>query len=109
MRTTLAALFVGSLSMPGYKLIANPKYSRIVTDFKKSFAVVEALPCDIALAPHPGMVDFWARVARRDQGDANALIDPTLCRAYAQDARENLGEELTKQRRDAASGNLQRK
>jgi metallo-beta-lactamase class B len=94
--------FVGSLSTPDYKLVANPKYSRIVKDLEKSFTVVEALPCDIALAPHPGMVDFWERVAKRDQGDADALINPTLCRAYAQDARENLAEELTKQRRNAA-------
>ena len=93
--------FIGSLSTPGYKLAANPKHPSIVKDFERSFAVVEALPCEIALAPHPGMVDFWERVAKRDQGDANALIDPTLCRAYAKDAREGFAEKLAKQRRDA--------
>lgn len=55
---------------------------------------VAALPCDIALAPHPGMVDFWARVERRDQGDAGALIDGTVCRAYAEHARRALEGEL---------------
>jgi len=99
---------VGSLSAPDYKLIVNPKYPDIVKDYEHSFAVVEALPCEIALAPHPGMVDFWERIAKRDQGDADALIDPALCRAYAKDARESFADELTKQLRDAALAKQQR-
>ena len=93
---------IGSLSAPDYTLIGNPKYPGIVKDFEHSFAMVAALPCDIALAPHPGMVDFWARVARRKQRDADALIDPTLCHAYANDARESFEAELAKQRSEAA-------
>jgi metallo-beta-lactamase class B len=94
---------VGSLSAPGFKLIGNPKAPNSVKDFEHSFAVVAALPCDIPLAPHPGMVDFWARVDRRDRGDANALVDPAGCRAYAQAARESFEAELAKQRAEAAS------
>lgn len=94
---------VGSLSTPGYKLIGNPKYPNIVQDFERSFAVVAALPCDVPLAPHPGMVNFWARVAEHQQGGANALMDPTGCRAYAIDARKNFDAQLAKQRADAAS------
>ena len=99
---------VGSLSAPNYKLIGNPKYPDIVKDFEYSFGMVAALPCDIALAPHPGMVDFWERVARRNQGDVDALIDPSLCRAYANDAREGFAEELTTQRKDATSAKQRR-
>lgn len=87
---------VGSLSAPGFQLMGNPDYPDAVADFRASFTKVAALPCDIALAPHPGMVDFWARVERRDQGDAGALIDGTLCRAYAEDARRALEEELAR-------------
>lgn len=89
---------VGSLSAPGFKLIGNPKYPNAVDDFEHSLAMVAALPCDIPLAPHPEMVDFWERVAKREQGDANALIDPTGCRAYANEAREAFETQLTKQR-----------
>jgi metallo-beta-lactamase class B len=92
---------VGSLSAPGYQLIGNPRYPNIVSDFEHSFGVVAALPCDIPLAPHPGMVDFWARVAKRKQGDANALIDPTGCRAYAKYARQQFKTQLAKQRASA--------
>lgn len=88
---------IGSLSAPGYTLKGNPRYPDIVRDFDYSFAMIAALPCDIALAPHPGMVDFWERVAMREQGRADALVDGTLCRTYAQAARASFEEELTKQ------------
>jgi hypothetical protein len=38
---------------------------------------ITGLPWDIALGPQPEMVDFRERVAKRDQGDADALVDPT--------------------------------
>ena len=99
---------IGSLSAPDFQLIGNAKYPNAVEDFRTSFAMVAALPCDIALAPHPEMVDFWARVAKRDQGDVNALIDPTLCRTYANDSRETFEAQLAKERVDAASAKKQR-
>jgi metallo-beta-lactamase class B len=92
---------VGSLSAPGYKLIRNPKYPDIIKDFEHSFGVVAQLPCDIPLAPHPGMVNFWARVAKRKQGDTNTLIDPTGCRGYAKKARKKFEAKLARQRADA--------
>lgn len=93
---------VGSLSAPGYHLLRNPKYPDQIADYERSFAKVAALPCDIALAPHPGMVDFWKRVAERDAGHPDALVDNTLCRAYADDARKEFEKELQKQRVVAA-------
>lgn len=92
---------VGSLSAPDYQLVGNPKYPDIVRDYDHSFARVAALPCDIPLAPHPEMVDFWERVVGREQGDADALIDPAGCRAYAQGARANFEAQLAQQRTDA--------
>ena len=89
---------VGSLSAPSFKLIGNPD---LVSEFEHSFAVVAALPCDVPIAPHPGMVDFWARVAKRAQGDANALVDPSGCRAYADYARAHFEAELARQRASA--------
>jgi metallo-beta-lactamase class B len=94
---------VGSLSAPGFKLIGNLKYPNTVEDFEHSFAAVAALSCDIPLAPHPDTVDFWARVAKRQQGDLNALIDPAGCGAYANDARASFENELAKQRATAAT------
>jgi metallo-beta-lactamase class B len=94
---------VGSLSAPGYKLTGNPGYPDIVGDFERSFATIAALPCDIPLAPHPEMVDFWERVAKSRQGNAGAQMDSTGCRAYAQNARKRFEAELAKQRAAATS------
>ena len=94
---------VGSLSAPGFHLVGNPDSAGIIRDFEHSFGVVAALPCDIPVAPHPDMVDFWERVARRERGDASAMVDQAGCRLYANAARENFGAELAKQRAGARS------
>jgi metallo-beta-lactamase class B len=93
---------VGSLSAPGFRLVGKPNFPAIVGHFEHSFSVVAALPCDIPLAPHPGMVDFWTRVAERGQGHPDALVDPAGCRAYAKGARESFEALLAKQRAEAA-------
>lgn len=95
---------VGSLSAPGYHLVGHPDSAELIKNYERSFAKVAALRCDIALAPHPGMVDFWKRVARRDAGHPDALVDSTQCRAYANDARKDFEEELAKQRAAASTG-----
>lgn len=46
--------YADSLTAPGYQLIDNPRYPRIVEDYRRSFDVVRALPCDLLLTPHPG-------------------------------------------------------
>jgi len=94
---------VGSLSAPGFKLIENQRYPAIVDDFEHSFSVVATLPCDIPLAPHPEMVNFWERVNDRDHGKADALVVPSGCRAYATSARKKFEAVLAKQRENAAA------
>jgi metallo-beta-lactamase class B len=84
-------------------LIGNLKYPNTVEDFEHSFAAVAALSCDIPLAPHPDMVDFWARVAKRQQGDVNGMMDPAGCRVYANDARTSFEAQLAQQRATAAT------
>jgi metallo-beta-lactamase class B len=93
---------VGSLSAPGFRLVGEPDSPAIARDFEHSFSVVAALPCDIPLAPHPGMVNFWTRVDRLGK-IKDALIDHAGCRAYAESARKDFEAELAKQRRGTAS------
>lgn len=94
---------IGSLSAPGYDLVGKRAEPGLVAAFERSFALVAALPCDIALHPHPEAVDFWKRVARRDAGVADALIDRNGCRDYATAARARFETELAAQRVNAAS------
>ena len=93
----LAMVYADSLtpvSEEGYRFSQSERYPAILTDFERSFAVVESLSCDILLAPHPGAVDLFARVEARTQGAADALVDSTLCSQYADAARRRLARRL---------------
>jgi metallo-beta-lactamase class B len=84
----LRIAYVDSLSTPGYRLIDHPRIPRLVDDFRRSFDVVRALPCDLLLTPHAG--------AGRHDGDGA----PLTCRAYADKSERALDAELAKQRGD---------
>jgi metallo-beta-lactamase class B len=56
--------------------------------FDASFATLAALPCDILLAAHPAQTDLFERLAARDAGKADALIDNTACKRYVEAARK---------------------
>ena len=83
----LQIAYVDSLSTPGYRLVGNPRIPRIVDDFRQSFDVVRALPCDLLLTPHVG--------AGRREGDSA----PPTCREYADEAERTLDGEIAKQRK----------
>lgn len=89
---TLRIAYVDSLSAPGYQLIGNPRYPHIVDDYRRTFAVVRALPCDLLLTPHPD-VSGWTPAAT-----AAPHPKPMTCRAYADDAERKFDAELKKQR-----------
>jgi metallo-beta-lactamase class B len=45
-------VFVGSPTAPGYRLVGNPQYPDAVADYRKHFAVLKSLPCDVLLGAH---------------------------------------------------------
>lgn len=57
--------------------------------FEEGFALLEALPCDILITPHPGASAFWQR---RDRPEG--LVDGSACRRYADAARGLLAGRL---------------
>lgn len=76
-------------------LFSNSRtYPNVKADFAKSFAILSALPCDILLTPHPEVSALWDRLAKRDQGDANALVDPTACKHLADTSRTDFQKRL---------------
>lgn len=78
----------------GFRFSHSAEYPNVVADFQKTFATLSALPCDILISTHPDVSGVWERLAKRDQGDANALVDTTACRRYADRGRENLQKRL---------------
>ncbi|MDN5780991.1 MAG: subclass B3 metallo-beta-lactamase [Luteimonas sp.] len=87
----LRIAYVDSLTAPGYRLLDNPRYPRIVDDYRHSFDVVRALPCDLLLTPH-------ADASGRDQAGA-ADAGPLTCREYADKSERALDEQIAKQRK----------
>ncbi|NUO76658.1 MAG: subclass B3 metallo-beta-lactamase [Lysobacter sp.] len=83
--------YVDSLSAPDYQLVGNPRYPRIVDDYRRGFAAVRALPCDLLLSPHPD-ASGW------DPADTAAPHKtPTTCRAYADKAERALDKTVAEQ------------
>ena len=86
---SLHVAYVDSLSAPGYRLVDNPRIPHLVDDYRRSFDVVRALPCDLLLVPH---VD-----AGIDEGDGS----PLSCREYADSSERAFDAQLAGQRGDA--------
>lgn len=81
---TLHIAYVDSLTAPGYTLVDNPRYPHIVDDFRRSFATVRALPCDVLVTPH-------ADASGWDFADAsNPHVKAMTCKAYADGAEARL-------------------
>ncbi|MEN1927695.1 subclass B3 metallo-beta-lactamase [Luteimonas sp. MJ250] len=82
--------YADSLSAPGYQLVGNPRYPRIIEDYRRSFEVVRALPCDLLLTPHPGS-------SGRNFADP-AASKPMGCIEYADTAERAFEEQLEAER-----------
>ena len=82
------------ISADNFRFTNNTSYPNVIQDFQHSADVLSTLPCDILLSPHPGAVSLWDRLAKRDAGDTNALVDPSACRTYAENARAALAKRI---------------
>lgn len=87
--------YADSLSAPGYQLQGNPRYPRLIEDYKGSFATVRALPCDVLLTPHPGASN-WDYAA-----GARAGTKALTCKAYADAAEQKFDVQLAKEKAGA--------
>ncbi|MCC6319057.1 MAG: subclass B3 metallo-beta-lactamase [Gemmatimonadaceae bacterium] len=72
--------------------------SAAARQFEAGFRTLESLACDILLTPHPDASQLWERLARRNGGEPDALVDATACRRYAAGARERLAQRIASER-----------
>jgi len=77
----------------------NTGYPRVLDDFAHSFGLLDTLPCDLLLTPHPGASRLWERLAKRDSGDADALLAPGQCAAYAAAGRNAVAARVKMEQR----------
>ncbi len=83
---------LSAISAPEFRFSTHPQ---VLEQFRRSFALLSALPCDILLTPHPEGSAMFERLARRDSGtDPGAFINANACRAYADSARGGLERRL---------------
>jgi metallo-beta-lactamase class B len=82
------------VSADAFLFTRNTTYPSVLQDFANSFAVLDRLPCSILITPHPEVSGLWNRLARREAGDADALVDPSACKRYATAARERLAQRV---------------
>lgn len=78
------------VSADGFRFTDSDAYPSVVDDFRKGFAALERMPCDLLITPHPGASSFWERLASGREG----LIDPDACRRYAAAGRQQLERRL---------------
>jgi metallo-beta-lactamase class B len=75
-------VIVGSWNVnPGFRLVNRPghpaSYPGIAADYRKTFAVLKGLPCDVFLGAHGGYFDMLAKLARDKAGAGQSVwIDP---------------------------------
>lgn len=74
------------------------RYPSVVSDFERGFTVLERIPCEILITPHPGVSGMWERVAARDAGDPHALVNRDACKQLAANARRDLNARLARER-----------
>lgn len=89
---------LNAVSADEFRFSGSAGTPSIVDTFQNSIRTVENLPCDILLAPHPGLFDMENRLQRKSAGDADAFVDSNACRAYASGSRERLEQRIAKER-----------
>lgn len=95
------ALFICGASAPGYKLVNNPAYPWIMTDFRRSFATWRGLRCGLFLGAH---ASYWGMAEKRPRltaGTPNPFVDPAGCRAFLAKAEQRIAEQAAKEAKAA--------
>jgi len=91
-------VFISSATAPGYKLVDNPKYPNIVSDFEYTFNLLRSLPCDVFLGPHGSFFSLKEKIAKLSQHPkTNPFIKKGSYAKYVNRNEEDFRELLAKQ------------
>jgi metallo-beta-lactamase class B len=83
------------ISQDGFRFSNSRDYPTAVQDFERGHALLEQLPCDVLITPHPGASALWQRASNVPDG----LIDGGACARYAASARRQLRVRLEQEQR----------
>ena len=79
------------------RLVTNPTYPGIVTDYRTTFARAKEMKVDVLLAPHPEMYKMAEKRAKLGDGAPNPFVNPGEFNAYAAMLEKAFEEGLAKQ------------
>jgi metallo-beta-lactamase class B len=92
-------VIISSASVPGYTLVNNTNYPKIIDDYAYTFKLLKSLPCDVFLAPHGSMFGLLAKQERlKKDAETNPFLDPQGYRTYVQNAEQTYLKQLEKER-----------
>jgi metallo-beta-lactamase class B len=94
----LRVVFVCSVTFPGYQLVNNEAYPRIVDDYRATFRRLAAMPADVFLAAHGsffGLVQKRAALGRNPE--TNPFVDPQGYRDHVERSRQRFEQQLAEQ------------
>lgn len=89
----LNMVYSDSISAVSRKDWMFSQHPEAVAGLRKSFAFLEATPCDILITPHPDASNFEDRMS----GKLSGAGDGEDCRRLAQDGRDGLKKRLAKE------------
>jgi metallo-beta-lactamase class B len=82
------------ISQEGFRFSDSQDYPGAIADFERGHALLERLPCDVLITPHPGASALWDRARTVPDG----LIDRDACSRYAALARRQLEGRLEREK-----------
>ncbi len=99
---TLDAVIVGSWNVnPGFRLVDKPQqaasYPGIADDYRKTFALLKKLPCDIFLGAHGAYFNMLDKLGKAAQAGESVWIDPEGYKAAVAERETAFETELRKQ------------
>jgi len=96
---TYDVVIIGSPNVnDGYKLVGNPSYPQIASDYERTFKVLKALPVDIFLGAHGSYFDLETKHARLKEGAVTPFVDRAGYKRYVADREAAFRTELAKQK-----------
>jgi metallo-beta-lactamase class B len=94
----LQAVILCSVTAPGYRLVGNTAYPRIVEDFRQSFRTLAALHADVFLAAHASFFDLVEKRALLCRNpEKNPFVDPTALSRHVEQQRQAFERQLAGQ------------
>lgn len=95
-------VFVGSTTVPGYKLLGNNQYPNIVDDYERTFRMMKRLPCDVFLASHGNFYSMREKAELLAQGKSpNPFIDGRGYKNFLAETEKAFREQLRREKLSA--------